>query len=78
MGKSISNLEAVTRVGLDLAKNVFQVHGVDAKGETRRRTQGAARRAGRVLRQAAAMPGCDGGVFVGASLGAALAELPLR
>jgi len=33
MGKSIRNLAAVTRVGLDLAKKVFQVHAVDAKGE---------------------------------------------
>ncbi len=33
MGKSIRNFAAVTRVGLDLAKNAFQVHGVDAKGE---------------------------------------------
>jgi transposase len=33
MGKSIRNIAAVTRVGLDLAKNVFQVHGVDAQGE---------------------------------------------
>jgi len=31
MGKSITGLSSVTRVGL--AKNVFQVHGVDAKGE---------------------------------------------
>ena len=33
MGKSIRNLNSVTRVGLDLAKNVFQVHAVDAKGD---------------------------------------------
>jgi hypothetical protein len=33
MGRSIGNLAAVTRVGLDLAKKVFQVHAVDAKGE---------------------------------------------
>ncbi len=33
MGKSIRNLAAVTRVGLDLAKWVFQVHAVDANGE---------------------------------------------
>ena len=33
MGKSIQNIAAVTRVGTYLAKNVFQVHGVDAKGE---------------------------------------------
>ena len=34
MGKSIRNIAVVTRVGLDLAKNAFQVHAVDAKGET--------------------------------------------
>ena len=34
MAKSNENLARVTRVGLDLAKNVFQVHGVDAGGET--------------------------------------------
>ena len=33
MGKCIRNLATVTRVGLDLAKNAFQVHAVDAKGE---------------------------------------------
>src|SRR5271169_3772577 len=33
MGKSIRNLSTVTRVGLDLAKRVFQVHAVEAKGE---------------------------------------------
>jgi transposase len=32
MGKSIENLNSVTRVSIDLAKNVFQVHAVDAKG----------------------------------------------
>ena len=32
MKKSIRNLSAVTTVGLDIAKNVFQVHGVDAAG----------------------------------------------
>src|ERR1700678_4803790 len=33
MGKSIRNLSTVTRVGLDLAKRVFQVHAIGAKGE---------------------------------------------
>ena len=33
MGKSIRNFAVVTRVGLDLAKKVFQVHAVDANGE---------------------------------------------
>ena len=32
MGKSITNLRSVTTVGLDLGKQVFQVHGVDASG----------------------------------------------
>src|ERR1700722_15157711 len=33
MDKSIRSLSTVTRVGLDLAKRVFQVHAVDARGE---------------------------------------------
>jgi hypothetical protein len=32
MKKSIKNLSDVTTVGLDIAKNVFQVHGVDSAG----------------------------------------------
>ena len=32
MDKSIRNLSSVTCVGLDIAKNVFQVHAVDAAG----------------------------------------------
>jgi transposase len=32
MAKSIGSLAPVTRIGLDLAKNVFQIHGVDAEG----------------------------------------------
>src|SRR6516165_8355657 len=32
MGKSNTDLSSVTTVGLDLAKHVFQVHGVDASG----------------------------------------------
>ena len=32
MAKSITDLSSVTTVGLDLAKHVFQVHGVDASG----------------------------------------------
>ena len=33
MAMSTEKLARVTRVELDLAKSVFQVHGVDAKGE---------------------------------------------
>ncbi len=32
MGKSITDLSSVATFGLDLAKHVFQVHGVDASG----------------------------------------------
>jgi transposase len=32
MGRSITDLSSVTTVGVDLAKHVFQVHGVDALG----------------------------------------------
>ena len=32
MEKSITNLNSVTAVGLDLTEYVFQVHGVDAPG----------------------------------------------
>jgi len=33
MGKSIIDSSSVTTVGLDLARHVFQVHGVDASGQ---------------------------------------------
>ena len=33
MRKSTGNFAAVTRIGLDLAKRVFQDHAVDANGE---------------------------------------------
>jgi len=32
MAKSITDLSSVTTIGLDLAKQVFQVHGIDAAG----------------------------------------------
>jgi transposase len=32
MGKPITELSSVVTVGLDLAKHVFQVHGVDVSG----------------------------------------------
>jgi transposase len=32
LGKSITDLSSITTVGLDLAKHVFQVHGVDGSG----------------------------------------------
>ena len=55
MGKSIDKLETVTRVGLDLAKSVFQVHGVDASGEVV--VARAIKRAG-VLKFFGSLPSC--------------------
>jgi transposase len=59
----------ITTVGIDLAKNVFQVHGIDEHGKVikkqLKRDQMAA-----VLRQPAAVPGRDGGLRQRAPLGA--------
>jgi transposase len=52
-------MEQITTIGLDLAKNVFQVHGVDAAGKVLVRKQ--LRRA-EVLRFFAALPPCLVGI----------------
>src|ERR1700683_2600916 len=70
MKKSIRNLSAVTTVGLDIAKNVLQVHGVDAAGAVVAGGGIPARPAAGVLRFAAIVPGGDRGVQFGALLGA--------
>ena len=55
MGKSIKNLSSVTVVGLDIAKNVFQVHGVDAKGAA---IVARSVRRGELLKFFASLPRC--------------------
>jgi transposase len=45
----------ITTIGFDLAKNVFQVHGIDADGQTRVRRQ---LRRGEVLRFFENLPPC--------------------
>jgi transposase len=55
MSKSIKNLSSVTVVGLDIAKNVFQVHGVDGKGAT---VVARAVRRGQLLNVFALLPRC--------------------
>ena len=74
MGKSIRNLTAVTRVGLDLAKNAFRF-----TRSTRKARSLAARKLGRgrlvgLFLRASALSGGDGGVRLGASLGSAAAR----
>ncbi len=55
MGKSIKNLSSVTQVGLDLAKNVFQVHAIDAQGVT---IVAKPVRRGQLLKFFASLPPC--------------------
>jgi transposase len=55
MGKSIINLCSVTTVGLDLAKHVFQVHGVDASGRV---VVAKAMRRNKLLEFSASLPAC--------------------
>ena len=60
----------VTTIGLDIAKNVFQVHGVDAHGRVVLRRRLSRSQGAGVLRQPAALPGRPRGRRRGASLGA--------
>jgi transposase len=55
MGKSIIDLSSVTTVGLDLAKHVFQVHGVDASGRV---VIAKAKRRNKLLEFFASLPSC--------------------
>jgi len=59
MGKSIKNLSSVTIIGLDIAKNVFQVHGVDAGGAL---VVAKAVRRGQLLGFFASLPPCVVGI----------------
>ena len=49
-------MQTVTTIGLDIAKSVFQVHGIDAEGEVVIRRQLKRRLRRSVLSEAAAMP----------------------
>jgi transposase len=53
-------MQSISTIGLDIAKSVFQVHGVDAAGQVVLRRQ-LRRRAG-IFPEAAAMSGGDRGV----------------
>ena len=58
----------ITTIGLDIAKNVFQVHGIDAAENVIVRKQ--LRRGQSVLRSSGAVPGRHGGLCHVAPLGA--------
>jgi len=51
----------ITTFGFDLAKNVFQVHGVDADGQTH---VGRQSRRGEVLQLFENLPPCLGGALL--------------
>ena len=57
-------------VGIDLAKSVFQLHGIDADGGCCRPEEDSAARAAALAGAAAAVPGRDGSVRHVSSLGA--------
>ena len=48
-------MDTVTTIGLDIAKSVFQVHGIDAQGKVVIRRQLRRRLCPRVLREASAV-----------------------
>jgi transposase len=50
-------MQTITTIGLDIAKSVFQVHGVDAGGRVVIRRQLKHRQGPGVLSEAATMPG---------------------
>ena len=50
-------MQTITTIGLDIAKSVFQVHGVDAAGQVVIRRQLKRRSVAGVLSEAVAMPG---------------------
>ena len=57
-------MQTVTTIGLDIAKSVFQVHGVDADGKVVIRRQLKRSVCSGVLSEAAAMPDWHGGLRV--------------
>jgi hypothetical protein len=77
MRKSIGNFAAVTPVGLDLAKRIFQVHAVDANGEIMVARKLAR---GRLVGFFFELPRCAAAMEapVGTSLGAVIASARLR
>ena len=55
-------MQTITTIGLDIAKSVFQVHGVDAAGQVVIRRQLKRRLCAGVLSEAAFMPGWHRGL----------------
>ena len=61
-------MQTITTIGFDIAKSVFQVHGVDAAGQVVIRRQLKRRPVSGVLSEAATMPGWHRGLRLVAPL----------
>ena len=61
-------MQSISTIGLDIAKSVFQVHGVDAAGQVVVRRQLRRRHVLAFFSEAAAMPGGDRGLRIIAPL----------
>jgi transposase len=61
-------MQTITTIGLDIAKSVFQVHGIDAGGQVIVRRQLKRRFYPGFLSEAATMPGWHRGLRLGAPL----------
>ena len=68
------SMSEITTIGLDLAKHVFQVHGVDANGANCCAQATAACTGAGVLQPVAALPNWAGSVYDGTLLGAGVAD----
>ncbi len=63
-------MEEITTIGVDIAKNVFQLHGVNAEGQVVLRKAPEARTDATILRGAFPLPDWHGSLRDSASLGA--------
>jgi transposase len=61
-------MQSISTIGLDIAKSVFQVHGVDAAGQVVIRRQLRRRHVLTFFSKAAAVPGGDRGLRIIAPL----------
>lgn len=67
-------MQSISTIGLDIAKSVFQVHGVDATGQVSYASVEAPVRPG-VFPEAAALPGGDRGLRIIGTRFAVLSDL---
>ena len=61
-------MQTISTIGLDIAKSVFQVHGVDAEGNVSHPPSAQAPPRTGILREAAAVPDWHGSLRLIASL----------